>query len=822
MALIIILSYKWLVAKNTMWRFILWISILLASKIHGGFSEVVDCFDQKESCVCNESEAVCEFKLEIEELQTFTSYVVTDNDLLTRGTPGDTYFLNETGYHPAVPDDEALPEVGSCYLRGTLVNDKDFTEQSCSIPMTVDGVSYRRYIAVNGRIPGPTLIVTEDQLVKVTVMNGLTSEAITIHWHGMHQKGTPWMDGVGFISQYPIGPGETFDYIFKATPAGTHWYHSHVGAQRTDGLFGALVVQEKNNFFRDVVTPKVISNRSEPGQTIFDNPSRYTLTLLDWQREASLDLFVKIHSTLGFYPQISLGNVPTNRDSLYNPRTTSSDGVEVGPVPYWSGLINGRGRMNDSIRTPLSIFNVSRDSMYRFRIIGAQSLYAYKFSIDSHKLRVIATDGHFIEPVEVDYIIVHSGERYDFILESYEDKSGDAFWIRAKTLENQQQNREHSARAILIYRNAANDVTDWRNGYSQINSPDRNCDSRSKCVVLNCPFKDYVNSTNQTCIHLTQLRALFPVSDDKLPKFGSTPDCPDCLQFFNFGFEGKNFTSAINGKNFELPVVAYQTSCGQYDRDQADSEIDTCSKCSPEASSDCKCINVVQIANKQKTGKDPKTIIMVFSAVGDMPSGLDNFSHPIHLHGHSFHVLYIGHGEYDSTGKLIDNSPDVDCGDLLCRNPTWGNDTMPMDVVREAVGREGRIKNTAILKDTVIVPAGGYVVIAFQADNPGYWFLHCHIEVHQLEGMGVMIEEYPSDKHPKPPSEINNQGNFRWNTEDYNKFVKKGETCKGEVTKRIALIVGLSAGGLVIIILIIFLCICCCIKKRCCKPKIVV
>ena len=741
---------------------------------------IVNCFDQQESCVCNENEAVCEFKLEIEELQTFTSYVVIDNDLLTRGTPGDTYFLDETGYHPAVPDVEGLPEVGNCYLRGTLVNDEDFKQGNCSIPMTVDGVSYRRYIAVNGRIPGPTLIVTEDQLVKVTVMNRLTSEAITIHWHGMHQKGTPWMDGVGFISQYPIGPGATFDYIFNATPAGTHWYHSHVGAQRTDGLFGALVVREKNNFFRDVVTPKVISNRAETGQAILDNPSRYTLTLLDWQREASLDLFVKIHSTLGFYPNKSIGQVPTNRDSLYNPRTTSSDGVEVGPVPYWSGLINGRGRMNNSIRTPLSIFNVTRDSTYRFRIIGAQSLYAYKFSIDSHKLRVIATDGHFIEPVEVDYIIVHSGERYDFILETYDDDriNGNEFWIRATTLETQQY-REHSARAILTHQISSIRPVNWRDAYSGVRSSDHNCGSERQCYVLNCPFKDYEYVKNQTCIHLTELRALFPVSSDKLPKFGSTPDCPDCLQFFNFGFEGDSFTSAINGKNFELPAVAYQTSCGQYDRDQADSEIDTCSKCSPEASSDCKCINVVQIVNSEafRTGREPKTIVMVLSAVGDKESRLNDFAHPIHLHGHSFHVLYIGHGEYNSTGKLIDNSPDVDCGDNLCMNPTWDNDTIPMDVINEVTGDGGRIRNTAILKDTVIVPAGGYVVIAFQADNPGYWFLHCHIEVHQLEGMGVMIEEYPSDQHPKPPSGINNQGHFQWNISNYNEHVKKAETC---------------------------------------------
>lgn len=37
-------------------------------------------------------------------------------------------------------------------------------------------------------------------------------------------------------------------------------------------------------------------------------------------------------------------------------------------------------------------------------------------------------------------------------------------------------------------------------------------------------------------------------------------------------------------------------------------------------------------------------------------------------------------------------------------------------------------------KDTVIVPAGGLiVVIRFVSDNPGYWFMHCHIKVHQIQ-----------------------------------------------------------------------------------------
>ena len=66
----------------------------------------------------------------------------------------------------------------------------------------------------------------------------------------------------------------------------------------------------------------------------------FALTLLDWQREALINLFVKIHSTLGFYPHLCPTTVPKNSDTIYYP---STGGVEVGPVPYWSGLINGRG-----------------------------------------------------------------------------------------------------------------------------------------------------------------------------------------------------------------------------------------------------------------------------------------------------------------------------------------------------------------------------------------------------------------------------------------------------------------------------------------------
>lgn len=44
-------------------------------------------------------------------------------------------------------------------------------------------------------------------------------------------------------------------------------------------------------------------------------------------------------------------------------------------------------------------------------------------------------------------------------------------------------------------------------------------------------------------------------------------------------------------------------------------------------------------------------------------------------------------------------------------------------------------------RDVVLLPTNGYVVIAFKADNPGPWLVHCHIAFHISEGLGMQIME---------------------------------------------------------------------------------
>uniref|UniRef100_A0A2C9KLA6 Plastocyanin-like domain-containing protein n=1 Tax=Biomphalaria glabrata TaxID=6526 RepID=A0A2C9KLA6_BIOGL len=88
------------------------------------------------------------------------------------------------------------------------------------------------------------------------------------------------------------------------------------------------------------------------------------------------------------------------------------------------------------------------------------------------------------------------------------------------------------------------------------------------------------------------------------------------------------------------------------------------------------------------------------------------WAHPMHLHGHSFHVLKIGYPEYDTiTGKIIEDNVDIDCrgnshrDQSFCNaaawtNRSWGGNNIP-----------GLQLSNPPLKDTVVVPTGGYVVV---------------------------------------------------------------------------------------------------------------
>ena len=208
-------------------------------------------------------------------------------------------------------------------------------------------------------------------------------------------------------------------------------------------------------------------------------------------------------------------------------------------------------------------------------------------------------------------------------------------------------------------------------------------------------------------------------------------------------------------------------------------------------SQNCDCTHVIPIAENKLYNTDSGHIIMVFSAV---TLDLGQESHPIHLHGHNFHIVHVEHGTYDSNGLLQSSSTHIDCDTKYTyQNPTWNGTITDFS---KYMSDRGKLIATAIRKDTILVPAGGYVVVAVPHNNPGYWLLHCHSEPHLFKGMAVVLQEYPENQHPKPPYGINKVSHFIGGQDQ--QALERNQWKIGAIVARILALVVISVQGIVI------------------------
>jgi FtsP/CotA-like multicopper oxidase with cupredoxin domain len=125
-------------------------------------------------------------------------------------------------------------------------------------------------LGYNKQWPGPTIRVTEGDKVRVIFKNNLP-ETTGVHFHG-EEFTDFFQDGIPFVTQLPIIPGEEYAYDFVASRPGSLMYHSHHNAtdQVGRGLLGAYVVDPKkpaadDKFDREYVW---ISNDTLGGFTI--------------------------------------------------------------------------------------------------------------------------------------------------------------------------------------------------------------------------------------------------------------------------------------------------------------------------------------------------------------------------------------------------------------------------------------------------------------------------------------------------------------------------------------------------------------------------
>jgi len=120
-------------------------------------------------------------------------------------------------------------------------------EENQKIPVSYEGHILDAW-TFNGTIPGPTIRVTEGDLVRIRVINSNeNSNPHSLHTHSIHYAKN---DGVS-MGGYPggaISPGRSYTYEFIAQPYGVYPYHCHVDPiadHINRGLYGMMIIDPK-------------------------------------------------------------------------------------------------------------------------------------------------------------------------------------------------------------------------------------------------------------------------------------------------------------------------------------------------------------------------------------------------------------------------------------------------------------------------------------------------------------------------------------------------------------------------------------------------
>lgn len=237
--------------------------------------------------------------------------------------------------------------------------------------------SYRTWL-YNGQFPGPEIRIREGERLRIAVENRLP-EGTTIHWHGIPVPNP--MDGVPGVTQKPIPPGGTFLYDYAAEPAGSYMYHSHQALQLDRGLLGPLVIEER--------TPHVAYDRE------------YTLVLDDFLPGEPEPVAAR-----GMMGGMMRGGM--QRGGMMDGENPEMCGLPE----YAAFLVNGRPPADPAE------FEVRRGERARLRLVNLSSSVIFRVALAGHRFTVSHTDGRPVRPVEVDALLIGTGERYDVIVEA--------------------------------------------------------------------------------------------------------------------------------------------------------------------------------------------------------------------------------------------------------------------------------------------------------------------------------------------------------------------------------------------------------------------
>ncbi|OAY41324.1 laccase-17 [Manihot esculenta] len=347
---------------------------------------------------------------------------------------------------------------------------------------------------------------------------------------------------------------------------------------------------------------------------------------------------------------------------------------------------------------------------YLLRLINAALNDELFFSIANHTLTVVEADAIYVKPFDADTLLISPGQTTNVLLKTKPASPSAIFFMSARPYFTGRGSIDNSTTAaILEYSHPSNS---------------------SRKVPLFKPTLPPINATGFVANFTRKFRSL---ANAKFP--ANVPQTVDRKFFFTVGL-GTNpcpanttcqgptnttkFSASINNVSFALPSVAllqsyfFGMSNGVFTSDFPQNPPVTFNYTGTPP-------------NNTNVSNGTKALILRFNTSVELvlqgTSILGAESHPLHLHGFNFFVVGQGFGNYD---------PNKDPANFNLIDP--------------------------IERNTAGVPAGGWIAIRFLADNPGVWFMHCHLDVHTSWGLRmawvVLDGPQPNQKLQPPPSDL--------------------------------------------------------------------
>ncbi|KAK4377653.1 hypothetical protein RND71_003949 [Anisodus tanguticus] len=399
-----------------------------------------------------------------------------------------------------------------------------------------------------------------------------------------------------------------------------------------------------------------------------------------------------------------------------DPETIISQALQTGGGPNVSDAytINGLPGLlyNCSAKDTFKL-KVNPGKTYLLRMINAALNDELFFSIANHTLRVVEADALYVKPFETETVLITPGQTTNVLLKTKSEYPGATFLMTARPYVTGQGTFDNSTVAGIL----------------EYESPTLHLTKSMKKLPLFKPILPPLNDTSFATNFSKRLRSL---ASSKFP--AKVPQNVDKRFFFTVGLgtnpcdknqtcqgpNGTKFAASINNVSFVQPTTALLQS---HFFGQSKGVYSPYFPVNP--------LNWFNYTgnppNNTMVNNDTKVLVLLFNTSVELimqdTSILGAESHPLHLHGFNFFVVGQGFGNFDSN-----------------KDPANFNLIDPVE------------------RNTIGVPSGGWIAIRFLADNPGVWFMHCHLEVHTSWGLKmawlVLDGKLPNQKLLPPPSDL--------------------------------------------------------------------